>query len=178
MSDRQVVTGLEVKRPEMRRAAHQDDLEHGEAKSDQIFLRDHRKPPGDRTTVVSGKRTPFQFGNATPRRQRAAEDFEQGRFPGAVGSDDREQLARMLDRTGFDPAQDIQGITVNRWAHGYAYTPNSLFDPDWRQEQKPWVIGRQRFGNIAIANSDAGANAYTNEAIDQAFRAIQDLQTT
>jgi spermidine dehydrogenase len=90
----------------------------------------------------------------------------------------REQLTRMLDRTGFDPAQDIQGITVNRWAHGYAYTPNSLFDPDWREEQKPWVIGRQRFGNIAIANSDAGANAYTNEAIDQAFRAIQDLQTT
>jgi spermidine dehydrogenase len=90
----------------------------------------------------------------------------------------REQLARMLDRTGFDPAQDIQGITVNRWAHGYAYTPNSLFDPDWHQEQKPWVIGRQRFGNIAIANSDAGASAYTNEAIDQAFRAVQDLQTT
>jgi spermidine dehydrogenase len=87
----------------------------------------------------------------------------------------RDQLGKMLGGGGFDPARDIEGITVNRWAHGYAYTPNSLFDPDWSEEEKPWVIGRKRFGNIAIANSDAGANAYTNEAIDQALRAVQEL---
>jgi spermidine dehydrogenase len=90
----------------------------------------------------------------------------------------REQLGKMLGGGGFDPGRDIEGITVNRWAHGYAYTPNSLFDPDWSEEQKPWVIGRKRFGNIAIANADAGANAYTNEAIDQAFRAVQELRTS
>ena len=90
----------------------------------------------------------------------------------------RDQLARMLSGGGFDPARDIEGITVNRWAHGYAYTPNPLFDPDWPEEEKPWVLGRKRFGNIAIANSDAGANAYTNEAIDQAFRAVNDLQAS
>jgi spermidine dehydrogenase len=87
----------------------------------------------------------------------------------------RDQLARMLGGAGFDPARDIEGITVNRWAHGYAYTPNSLFDPDWKEEEKPWVIGRQPFGRIAIANSDMGANAYTNEAIDQAHRAVAEL---
>jgi spermidine dehydrogenase len=87
----------------------------------------------------------------------------------------RDQLARMLGSAGFDPAHDIEGITVNRWAHGYAYTPNSLFDPDWKEEEKPWVIGRKPFGRIAIANSDAGANAYTNEAIDQAHRAVTEL---
>ncbi|MGB7281782.1 MAG: FAD/NAD(P)-binding protein [Candidatus Acidiferrum sp.] len=87
----------------------------------------------------------------------------------------REQLWRMLGIAGFDPAQDIEGITVNRWAHGYAYTPNPLFDPDWKEEEKPWVIGRQSFGKIAIANSDAGADAYTNVAIDQAWRAVGDL---
>jgi spermidine dehydrogenase len=87
----------------------------------------------------------------------------------------RDQLGRMLGATGFDPAPDIEGITVNRWAHGYAYTPNSLFDPDWKQDEKPWVIGRKSFGRIAIANSDAGANAYTNEAIDQAHRAVTEL---
>ena len=87
----------------------------------------------------------------------------------------RDQLGRMLGGAGFDPAQDIQGITVNRWAHGYAYTPNSLFDPDWKEEEKPWVIGRKPFGKIAIANSDAGANAYTNEAIDQAWRAVGEI---
>jgi spermidine dehydrogenase len=37
------------------------------------------------------------------------------------------------------------------------------------------VIGRKPFGKIAIANSDAGANAYTNEAIDQAHRAVMEL---
>ena len=89
----------------------------------------------------------------------------------------RDQLGRMLSGGGFDPAHDIEGITVNRWAHGYAYTPNPLFDPDWPEEEKPWVLGRKCFGNIAIANSDAGANAYTNEAIDQAFRAIRELSS-
>jgi len=87
----------------------------------------------------------------------------------------RGQLGKMLGGAGFDPARDIEGITVNRWAHGYAYTPNSLFDPDWKEEEKPWVIGRKPFGKIAIANSDAGANAYTNEAIDQAWRAVGEV---
>jgi len=87
----------------------------------------------------------------------------------------RDQLARMLGVAGFDPARDIEGITVNRWAHGYAYTPNSLFDPDWKEEEKPWVIGRKPFGRITIANSDAGASAYSDVAIDQAWRAVGEI---
>lgn len=87
----------------------------------------------------------------------------------------RDQLARMLGSAGFDPGKDIAGITVNRWAHGYAFTPNSLFDPDWTEEEKPWIIGRKPFGSITIANADAGANAYTDEAIDQAYRAVEEL---
>jgi spermidine dehydrogenase len=66
---------------------------------------------------------------------------------------------------------------VNRWAHGYAYSGNSLFDPDWAEEEKPWVLGRKRFGRIAIANSDAGASAYTDAAIDQAYRAVSELRS-
>jgi len=89
----------------------------------------------------------------------------------------RDQLARMLGDAGFDPTRDIAAITVNRWAHGYAYTPNSLFDPDWKEGEQPWVIGRQRFGKIAIANSDAGASAYSDVAIDQAWRAVDDILT-
>ena len=87
----------------------------------------------------------------------------------------RDQLARMLGPAGFDPARDIAGITVNRWAHGYAYGPNSLFDPDWTENEKPWVVGRKPFGQIAIANSDAGASAYTDVAVDQAYRAVREL---
>jgi spermidine dehydrogenase len=90
----------------------------------------------------------------------------------------RDQLARMLGEAGFDPARDIEGITVNRWAHGYAFEysrANLLFDLDWKEEEKPWVIGRKPFGRIAIANSDAGASAETDAAIDQAYRAVGEL---
>jgi spermidine dehydrogenase len=87
----------------------------------------------------------------------------------------RDQLGRMLGPAGFDPATDIAGITVNRWAHGYAYTPFGLDTPDWKPGEEPWVRGRQRFGRIAIANSDAGASAYTDVAIDQAYRAVNEL---
>jgi len=87
----------------------------------------------------------------------------------------RDQLARMLSPAGFDPARDVEGITVNRWAHGYAYSPNSLFDPDWPEGEQPWVVGRKPFGRITIANSDAGASAYTDVAIDQAYRAVGEL---
>jgi spermidine dehydrogenase len=87
----------------------------------------------------------------------------------------RDQLARILGPAGFDPARDVAGITVNRWAHGYAYGPNSLFDPEWPEGEQPWVVGRKPFGRITIANSDAGASAYTDVAIDQAYRAVGEL---
>src|SRR5262245_9530783 len=87
----------------------------------------------------------------------------------------RDQLARILDGSRFDPARDIDAITVNRWPHGYAYEYNPLWDPDWPDGQSPCEIGRQRFGRIAIANSDAAAAAYTDQAMDQAYRAVSEL---
>ena len=89
----------------------------------------------------------------------------------------REQLNRMLAPAGFDSARDIAAITVNRWAHGYAYEYDSLSDPHWAPQDRPCVIGRRKFGRISIANSDAGASAYTNVAIDQAYRAVQEQRT-
>jgi spermidine dehydrogenase len=86
----------------------------------------------------------------------------------------REQLNRMLAPAGFDSARDIAAITVNRWAHGYAYEYDSLFDPHRAPDERPCVIGRKQFGRISIANSDAAASAYTNAAIDQAYRAVQE----
>ena len=87
----------------------------------------------------------------------------------------RDQLDRMLGPGGFDAKRDITAITVNRWPHGYAYEYNPLFDPDWPPGEAPHVIGRARFGRITIANSDAGAAAYTDSAIDQAHRAVLEL---
>lgn len=89
----------------------------------------------------------------------------------------RGELGRILGSGGFDPARDIAAITVNRWPHGYAYEYNSLWDEAARdpRAERPCVVGRQRFGRITIANSDAGAKAYTNCAIDQAYRAVGEL---
>ena len=87
----------------------------------------------------------------------------------------RDQLGRVLGTGGFDPARDINAITVNRWPHGYAYEYNPLWDPDWPTDQRPCDIARQRHGRITIANSDAAAAAYTDQAIDQGYRAVQEL---
>jgi spermidine dehydrogenase len=91
----------------------------------------------------------------------------------------REQLLRMLGPGGFDPARDILEITVNRWPHGYAYQYNSLFDEFWLEGgETPCQVARKPFGRLAIANSDADAYAYTDCAIDQAYRAVQELKKT
>jgi spermidine dehydrogenase len=91
----------------------------------------------------------------------------------------RDQLGRMLSAGGFDPATDIEAITVNRWPHGYAYEYNRLFEPlDRPAAERPCVIGRQPFGRITIANSDADGHAYTNIAIDQGHRAVKEVMAT
>jgi len=88
----------------------------------------------------------------------------------------RDQLARTLGSGGFDPARDIAAITVNRWPHGYAYEYNSLWDPFWLEGGvTPCEVARKPFGRIAIANADAGAYAYTDEAINQAYRAVGEI---
>jgi spermidine dehydrogenase len=87
----------------------------------------------------------------------------------------RDQLGRVLGGGGFDPARDIDAITVNRWPHGYAYEYNPLFDPEWAAGQAPCEIGRAPFGRITIANADAAAAAYTDQAMDQAYRAVSEL---
>jgi spermidine dehydrogenase len=88
----------------------------------------------------------------------------------------RDQLDRTLSAGGFDSARDIQAITVNRWPHGYAYEYNELFEPlDRPSSERPCVIGRQPFGRIKIANSDADGHAYTNTAIDQGYRAVREI---
>jgi spermidine dehydrogenase len=87
----------------------------------------------------------------------------------------REQLQRMLADGGFDAVRNIEAITVNRWAHGYAYEYDWYSDRDLPPGPRPNVIGRAPFGNITIANSDSAARAYTDAAIDEAWRAVREL---
>lgn len=91
----------------------------------------------------------------------------------------RSQLTDLLSEGGFDPAHDIAGITVNRWAHGYSDSFQDLGDP-WlgnrNDERQPHVKGRKPFGRITIANSDAGGSAMFESAVAQANRAIGELR--
>jgi spermidine dehydrogenase len=76
----------------------------------------------------------------------------------------RQQLTKILGPAGFDAARDIAGITVNRWPHGYS-----------GGGKENAAIGRKKIGNVAIANSDAGASAMLQAAIDQSDRAVKEL---
>jgi spermidine dehydrogenase len=84
----------------------------------------------------------------------------------------------MLGAGGFDPARDIEAITVNRWSHGYATGRDPLTDPEWPEDQDPWSIGRKPFGRISIASSDSGPGALTQVAFDEALRAVRELNRT
>jgi spermidine dehydrogenase len=129
----------------------------------------------DRPVLLHMTRTPCQPGLSENDQNRAGraellvtpfETFER---------EIRAQLGRTLAEGGFDPARDITAITVNRWPHGYAPEWNPLWGQVYPPGQAPNEIGRACFGRIAIANSDAGAAAYTDCAIDQAHRAIGEL---
>ena len=75
----------------------------------------------------------------------------------------RQHLQTILGPAGFDAARDIAGITVNRWPHGYAN-----FEADT-------VAGRQKIGNVTIANSDAGGEPTLSAAMEQGHRAVEEL---
>jgi len=94
----------------------------------------------------------------------------------------RDQLGRMFGPGGFDPARDIAAITVNRWPHGYAYgydpdTDRVAFEPSgWPAGKQHWKTASRRFGNIAFASTDAASNAMSEAAIEEAFRAVEELR--
>ena len=142
-----------------------------------VSIGDYRFPSSpEEPCVLHLLRTPCKPGLT------AKEQFRAGRYELMVTPFEtferkvREQLGRILGGGGFDSAKDIQAITVNRWPHGYAYEYNSLFEPqDRAASERPCVLGRKPFGRITIANSDSDGHAYTNIAIDQGYRAVQDV---
>ena len=87
----------------------------------------------------------------------------------------RDMLDRALSAYGFDAARDIEGITCNRWSHGYALEYMRPWDTFWPDGPLPIEAARKGWGRIAIANSDSGAYAYAHSAMDQAARAVNEL---
>lgn len=85
-----------------------------------------------------------------------------------------DELTRLLGPGGFDARRDIAAISVYRWAHGYAYGFNGLYDK--AQDPELPVVAHRRAGRVAIANSDAAWSAYAHAAMDEAVRAVGELE--
>jgi spermidine dehydrogenase len=113
---------------------------------------------------------------ATPREAAAA---ARGRMFGTTFAEYelwiREALAGTVGKGGFDPANDIEAITINRWPHGYAYEYLRPNDPFWPEGPTPAEIGSRPFGRYTFANSDRAPRAYMHIAIEEAHRAVQEL---
>ncbi|HVO56504.1 MAG TPA: NAD(P)-binding protein [Dongiaceae bacterium] len=123
-------------------------------------------------------RTPCSKGAPRQDQYRAGRyELTTTRFE-SIERSTREQLQRMLGDAGFDAAADIAAITVNRWAHGYAYEYDWYSDRALPPGPRPNVVGRAPFGSITIANSDSAARAYSDAAIDEAHRAVTELWST
>jgi spermidine dehydrogenase len=134
----------------------------------------------DEPIVVHMERFPHRSNEGLiPREQHRLARYDMLSEPfESVERNIRVQLAGLLSPGGLDPARDIAGITVNRWAHGYANWGNSLFDhtyADRNDERRPHMRARKRFGRIAIANSDSAANAMLEAAVEQGHRAVREL---
>jgi len=124
--------------------------------------------------IVSMMRNPNQPGLPRKEQHRLGRADMLATPFSKIEAEVRMQLTRMLGSAGFDAKRDILAITANRWPHGYAYTYDTLADPDMPEAERPHVLGRRMFGRIAIANADSAAAAFTNAAIDQAHRAVQE----
>lgn len=116
-------------------------------------------------------------GDGRPPRAQAAAGRRmlQGWSFGHLEGEIRALLQGALGPFGFEAEREIEAITVNRWAHGYAYEYMRPWDRYWPAGPLPCETARRGWGRVALANSDAGAYAYAHSAIDQATRAVQEL---
>jgi len=83
----------------------------------------------------------------------------------------------MLAPVGFDPRATSWKSPLTCWPHGYAYEYNSLFDPFYVDgSETPCQVARQPFGRSQSPTPTQTAYAYTDCAIDQGYRAVQELR--
>ncbi|HKW38066.1 MAG TPA: hypothetical protein VJO54_09685 [Burkholderiales bacterium] len=82
-----------------------------------------------------------------------------------------------ITRRDFHPDRDVNSLMINRWNYGYAHELSSCFDASlygpWADQ--PHRKGCVPFRNVSIANSDSESFAYTHSAINEGYRAVNDL---
>ncbi len=141
--------------------------------SDPLSVGDYRPEyHPDKPTILSMYKYVHQRG-LEPREQMELGRYEMERKTFEdYEREIRTELNHVLGANGFDAARDIAGITVNRWGHGYNY----FKEPGSREtlENPPYRTGRQKLGRISFAGADAGGTPWTQAALVQAWRAVQE----
>ncbi len=86
----------------------------------------------------------------------------------------RQQLVRMFDSAGFDPARDIAGIVLNRWGHAYVNAGPGFFYPS-DGKPAPSDVLRKPLGNVAFAHSELAGGQSAPAAWVEARRAARQV---
>jgi spermidine dehydrogenase len=82
----------------------------------------------------------------------------------------RQELVRLLGPWGFDPKKDIAAITISRWGHhGYIFPYPGFFTDGMV------ALAKRPFGRIAFAHTDLSRFSHMMGAIEQGYRAVQEL---
>jgi len=86
----------------------------------------------------------------------------------------REQMTTMFSTGGFDPAEDIAGIILNRWGHAYV-NPDLGFMFGTDGNIAPPDVIREPYGRIAIGHSELRGHQYWSGAAGEGRRAVEAL---
>jgi len=93
----------------------------------------------------------------------------------------RQELLDVFGEAGFDPAEDIEGIALNRWGHAEIICyPGFAFGSGSSEEPIPGVPiydAGQRFGRIAFAHTDLNGISDNQGTTRISKRAVDDLLT-
>jgi len=86
----------------------------------------------------------------------------------------REQMTTMFSAGGFNPAEDIAGIILNRWGHAYV-NPDLGFMFGKDGNMAPPDVIRKPYGRIAIGHSELRGHQYWSGAAGEGRRAVEAL---
>jgi len=81
----------------------------------------------------------------------------------------RKELQHLFGGANFNAADDILGITVNRWGHGYNFFSAPVGSGE--SDVEPYVRGRQKVGRISFAGADAGGSPWSQLALQYGYKA-------
>ena len=136
---------------------------------------DYPKSPDD-PVVIHMVRVPVPYGTGLPLRAAyrlgRSEVYQQSYQQ--LESVMLDQLREIYQLANENLDENILAITINRWGHGYSYEANELFDSE-TEIKRILASVKHPQGHLHIANGDADWQPYMNGAIDQAWRAVNEI---